>query len=294
MQRNNTNDLSTRNVRENGNIFQRTLGFVDTTITIGVFISVFVAIVVWALNKDEIQSLIIGLIVTIITLLIDIITKLKVNEKRIIEATSLGNLLSRDHELFLTVNQLVDDYLTIKSRGHELFQHRAQDALQECLNIIQGLVTGYMISDPVGKFSLGRRGKELAERTIKAVSSEPLELWRSRHWQTGLQAEADAIKRGVQVTRIFIQEQTNLSEFADVVQAHYDAGSKVYTVSPEELPAQLVHSYFIVDETILAEFFLTPDGSLRNEKISINGVEVERAIDKFNSVLRYAREYLPQ
>ncbi len=192
--------------------------------------------------------------------------------------------------MFAIINQIADDYLSLKRNNFELFEQRANDALQECKDTVHKLVNGHMKADPAGKFSIGRRGIQMASSSVKAVSCEPLELWRSPHWKTGLKANADAIKRGVKITRIFIQDQEALSVYKDVLQDHYKAGAEVLIVSPDKLEEGLIESYFIVDNRILAEFYFTK-GKLVEEMISINSFEVKEANDKFGKILRNAEKY---
>lgn len=60
--------------------------FLDPIIVVGVVISIAVAIILILLKQDQAISLLIGLVITIITLIVDLIARVKESEKRVIEA----------------------------------------------------------------------------------------------------------------------------------------------------------------------------------------------------------------
>ena len=74
---------------------------------------------------------------------------------------------------------------------------------------------------------------------------------------------------------------------------HRDAGVHVYTVSPASLPSvRLLESYTIVDDRVPVTFQFTRDGgAFREERVSIDPVEVGRAAGRFESIRRRARPY---
>ena len=153
-----------------------------------------------------------------------------------------------------------------------------------------------MMTDIGGRYSYGRRGTQDARKTVKSVSYGDIELWKTAHLQDVLQAEAEATKRGVDIARVFILEDESIDPCGDVLAEHHGAGVRVYTVSPASLPTvQLLESYMIVDDKVLVTFYFTRDGkSFREEKVSIDPVEVGRAAGRFESVYRRARPYLPE
>ena len=51
--------------------------------------------------------------------------------------------------------------------------------------------------------------------------------------------------------------------------------------------------YLIIDDRIFAHLELTGHGQAREERISVESVEVERIIRKFDALIRYSRSFEP-
>jgi hypothetical protein len=128
---------------------------------------------------------------------------------------------------------------------------------------------------------------------VQAIEYENIEAWRTEHLKDVIRANAAVARRGVHIQRVFILHKGAMAEAKDVFDGHKNAGVQVFTVTPEELPhTQLLESYLVVDNSVLVVFYFTRDGRhFREEKISINQVEVDRAVSNFNSVLRRATVY---
>jgi hypothetical protein len=280
-----------RNTIKERNMRKGKLGFLDPIIAVGVGLSVAVALILVLMGQDEVLSLVVGLTLTGITLSVDIMGKLKESEKRLMQVAAIGNLLISNRETASTVSHLLESFLVANDSWFELFRERAHDALIECRDTLEGLADGWMIARPATKFAFGLGGFTMAKESVKAVSYEALECWKSPHFQASWQAEIEAIKRGITVTRIFIQSDECLSQFDDVLRSHKEAEEQVWTVSPKALQPELLTSYLIVDDKMLVEFELTLEGKLKQERISIIRAEIDRANNKFQTSIRYARPY---
>jgi hypothetical protein len=119
--------------------------FLDPLLVIGILVSVFSALTLVFLGQDEVSSLIVGLLITSITLAIDFIGRLKETENKILQATALGTLLNEQHELHQTIAEIVKAYLSAQKSSFDLFQRRSRDALLECKDILRGIENGYMM-----------------------------------------------------------------------------------------------------------------------------------------------------
>ena len=109
-----------------------------------------------------------------------------------------------------------------------------------------------------------------------------------------MQANAEAInKRGVKIQRIFILSDESFNNSKDVLKKQIEAGVEVRIVSPEKLPTKhLLESYQIVDNKIVVKFYNTPDGkTFLKEKVSIEPIQVSKAIRDFSVVYRWATPY---
>lgn len=266
----------------------------DPFLTTGIVVSISLALVLVLLGQDEVNSLIAGLLTTIITILIDLIARLKETEHKILEATKLGNVLSENKELHSTLNQIAINYSAIQNKNFDLFTQRSQDALLECKETLLGLENGYLTVSPGGKYTYGRKGVASAKKIIKAVAYEDIESWRTEHLKNVVKVNEEAVKRGIEIQRVFIVSNENLEKSKDVFQSHKDAGVNVFMVSPDDLPStHLLASYLIVDNQVLVYFYYTRDGKqFTGEKISVEPVEVDTAVSNFDVILRRAKPFL--
>lgn len=270
---------------------KKILSLIDPFLIIGIVFSIAISIYLIYTGIDTVSGLLVGLMVTTVTLIIDLIARLKDSETRLSQTIILGNQLQNNQELFAIIQSMVDNYIKIQNSSFSFFKQKAADSLIESKEILQTLSNGFLIAEPASKYSFGKKGVEIAQKNIKAVSYEPLGLWKSLHWEKSINVNSDATKRGVEITRVFLQDDENLSKHNDVILAHKNAGAKILIASPKDLSSSYLESFFIVDDKILAEFHLTLDGQLKYERISINPADVEKAISKFNYIMRFSREY---
>lgn len=225
--------------------------------------------------------------------LVDTSKKLEALQDSIENGFQLNEILSKEKDLFSMIHQIAKSYLSVQGTELELFRQKAKDTLEECRDILGSLERGYMLAEPGGKYAYGTKGVLLAKQSVKAIAYEEIEVWRTLHLKSTLQANAQAVKRGVQIQRIFVVSDESLAKADDVLQEHQSAGIQVYVVSPENLPSeQLLESYLIIDDKVLVTFYLTREGKrLREERISILPTDVSNALKRFESILRRAKRY---
>lgn len=130
-----------------------------------------------------------------------------------------------------------------------------------------------------------------AKKTIKASSVADVNYWRSTHAQKYIEANAKVVQKGVDFTRIFIHSREILQQNIDILENQDKLGIRVYVVYLEELPSDLNEDYIIIDDRIFARLELTGHGQAREERISVEPVEVDRMIRKFDALFRYSRSF---
>lgn len=77
----------------------------DPFLAVGLVFSVALSIFLVLLGQDQITSLIVGLLSTIVTLLIDIIARIKESEDRLRGVILLGEKLAQDSDLLSRITQ---------------------------------------------------------------------------------------------------------------------------------------------------------------------------------------------
>lgn len=271
--------------------------FIDPIIVIGIVISIALAVILVLIGQDQATSLLIGLVVTIITLLVDIIARLRESEARIIQISEFGNSLASDSWLFDILRQIVNDYRVVKTRNYDTYIRRMSAALVECRDVVHSLSEGYLITDVLGQFSLGRRGINNAEKEIIAVQYANPSFWRTLFGEKYLESNEEAIKRGVKIVRIWIQSKEILTEYRDIINAQESKGIQVFIAETHIVPHALLEDFAVMDSQLYIRLELTLDGHSKHERISIDPIEIERAKNNFDVLLRYVRtpsEYFGQ
>jgi len=263
--------------------------FLDPIIVIGVVISIALAIILVVIGQDQAISLLIGLAVSIITLLIDIIARLKESETKIIQTSEFGNALASDSWLFDVLRQVVADYQIINTRNYETFVRRMKAGLIECRDLLHSLSEDYLVTDILSGYNSGLSGSNAAQKEIKAVQYALPTYWRSPFGEKYMQSNIEAAKRGVKVTRIWIQNKEILAEYSDIIMAQESAGIQTLIAETTEVPPVLLEDYSITDNQLYIKMELTLDGRARQERISIDPIVVERAESNFKLLFRYAR-----
>ena len=230
---------------------QSKLRFLDPIIVIGTIISLALAIILVLIGQDEVLSLLIGLVIACITLLIDIIARLKESEEKIIQITELGSILIKNPPLLTTVSQIADDYETVNELGVGFFVEAADLALFEARDVVHKLSEGRMTHN---NLALGRPRMLYGNRpesSIKVSNYSNPSFYRTDYGKSVLAKNSSAINRGVEFTYIWIQERETLFEFQDVVKQQIEMGIKSLYVFPSEIPPTLLEHYRIKDDNML-------------------------------------------
>jgi hypothetical protein len=148
-----------------------------------------------------------------------------------------------------------------------------------------------------------------AQRTIFATSLTTVDaggrtfdggFWQSDLGQRYLEAQGDAIKRGVKITRLFVLERTSLRNdpsFKKIVDAQKEIGIELRVLGPEErkqATRTLVFDFILFDECVSYE--MTP-GSMNDSSalpmilettIESHKTKLEERIRRFNELWELA------
>lgn len=260
---------------------------IDAFLVIGILTSISLSTILVLTGLDKAQGLIIGLLGTILTMFIDFFARLRETENRILAANTFDKHLIKDEWLASTVKQIVSDHEQTKKIHNHFFDERAKDAVDECKDVIHGLVEGYMLVEPKGKFTFGPRGIDDAKNSIYAVSyANPNHYWQQTWSENYFQANKRAIARGVKIVRIFLSDMAGLQSLTDVLVAQNSASIEVHVAIVDEIPLELREDFLIQDNIILVKLEITQEGFAKKERISIIPAEIREANSKFERLFR--------
>ncbi len=260
----------------------------DTWQIVGFIVSAGISIALILTRQDTVASVTLGLVLAILTQLFDLQLRHTSTEERLLEANALSKTLYGNPWLLTHIQQIVDDYQSIQSGWFDLFKSRASESIAECRNSLHSLAEGRMFANPRSPYDFGVGAFEKAKKSLKGVDAGDLAYWRSTYGEKYLLANIMSVRRGIEVTRVFVQSETALQEYADVIQNQHQAGIKVYVAQLEDIPRELNRDYLIVDDRVLVDVELASDRRQLQRRISIDPVEVEQMIQRFELLLKYA------
>lgn len=263
---------------------------IDTFQIIGFVISTAVSIILILVQIDATLSVILGLLLAVLTQLFDLQLRHAASEERLLKANSLSQSLYRDELLLRYIQQIVSDYYLVKNGWFGLFMLRGKAAIEECHAVLHRMAEGEMEVPRKSAFTFSYEGIKSAEKSLKALTIDNLSYWNSHESDKFLKTNAELIQRGVSITRVFVIPKDKIRENINMLQRHTQIGIEVYVVFAEELFKEQSEGFNIMDDRVVTHFQRLGDGRVRERSISINPVEVEKMIKRFDIVMRYARK----
>ncbi|MBI5295342.1 MAG: hypothetical protein HY869_07685 [Chloroflexi bacterium] len=258
---------------------------------VGFVISAAVSFGLYLSGQDTLSSVILGFVLATLTQMFDVQKRFADSEERLLHATTLSKTLFEDEWLLQHVNQIVTDYQTVKNGWFGLFQRRANDAIVESRDLIHSLAEGRMTTYLRSPYSFGAEEIDKVKKSYKHVAVlGDIGYWRSVYAAKSLNANKNAVQRGVAVTRIFIQKVNTLRAMIDILSKHREAGIQVYIAIPDEIPKELQEDYIIADDIACAQIEASSDGHYKQQRISIEPIEVNRLVRNFEILIQHSRK----
>lgn len=174
--------------------------------------------------------------------------------------------------------------------GFDLFSKRADGAVRNCRDTLRTMTQGFLVNERLGEFEFSMEAFGKAKRSIKATTGGDVRFWESEYGKRYFESNLAAIKRGVEITRVFVQPVADLQKIVGVLGEQQKAGIRVYLVQPQALPGELAEDYLIMDDAVLSLIELTPDRQDRRERIWISKEEVSKKVSTFGRLLSIAVE----
>lgn len=257
----------------------------------GFVISTAISLILLILKQDTITSLILGLQLAMLTQLFDLQLRQANSEVRILESSVLTRKLFQDKWLLSHIREIVGNYFIANDVWFKQFGRKSKEAITECRGILHALSEGYMIISPRSPYTLGPDAiSEYAKQSIKAIDLTDASYWRTTFSENYWEAHKNAIKRGVKIIRVFVQPRDSLKDISDVLEKQRDIGIDVYFAAVEDIPVELIEDVFIMDDCVFSRSELTSDRRYREERITVDEVEVAQAVRRFHSLLRYTQK----
>lgn len=253
---------------------------------IGFIISIIVSVSLLLMGQDEVSSITLGFVLAALTQLFDLQKRTEDSEERLLKASSLSQELYRNEWLFDHLQQIVHDYKIARSTWFELFRLRADEAIIHCRKSLHSMAEGYLITESGGPYAHERDMFMRPEKVAKAVAAIDESYWRTPEANIYVQTNAEFVEQGVRFIRIFTYPKSILYGMIDILEKQQILKIEVYVVPSEMLPKELNEDYIIIDDKMIAR----TEQIGQQQKISIDKVEIEEMVRRFDALHKYARK----
>jgi hypothetical protein len=264
----------------------------DPVIIIGALFSIGLSLILFLTGVDTITSVIVGLIGVTISLLLDLIARNKQMEEVVLETLGLNSDLYADKWAKDRLVDMIQSWkLILSSNYHPLLLQIARLRTQDARDQLVAIASGEVMTDATENRLLAVAVEE-AKVSVKASSMVSLDFWNSPAGKKYLDVNYEAVKRGVNVTRVFIID--NLSpETETLMKDMAGNGVNVLIVNKEQVPGELRVAFVISDDHLVWTTEFTPDMMFREHHISIKSEDVMRTANKFEKLKWLGEKYSP-
>lgn len=262
---------------------------VGPTLIVGAVISVFVATILIIKEQNEITSILIALSIFIVSLLVSVLLKIYDAENKILSNGVIQKDLMGDSFLLPIVQQIIESYKSMDQLPNEksFFEDSAQRTLLACRDDMLKLSEGRMtIEADKTRIIFGSPANE----SVNLVSSHNDDFWKSRHAKNVMRVNRSSIERGIKFRHVWICDTQTLWEYKDLLYSLEAIGIHVKVAVREEVPADLVESYRIIDNIKLVRLHFAPDGRCKNYEVIVNSAEVNRAAYRFDLLIELSHD----
>lgn len=245
---------------------------VSIILLIGVSASIAIAFFGYFHAKSVSEAIIVGLLSIIVTLLIELIRGTVESREQVLKILALTQQVSDDDFLRSRIVSVVESFSIISSGKYQtLFLEEGKRSLTGCSDSLKNLADGTFLIDEERRM---RILVDLLERarpgeTILATSYVNLGDWWERELgQRYLQANYKAVKRGVEIKRVFIVRQDEEEDVYKFIDEQRSNSINVRVVKESSVKSHLKENFFLVENSILSYSEYSRDGQLVRGYIS--------------------------
>ncbi|MCG5216286.1 hypothetical protein [Streptosporangium sp. KLBMP 9127] len=264
----------------------------DPVLIIGTSLSIVLAVIFYV-REDAAQALgtVAGLIGGVITLQIQTLLR---EQRRIDHETRVGAMVATIEKI-AWLSDLMEPMLRAAKHVEREFKDTPAEAacraaFEECLRTLADLERGHFRA-PYGDNSVfhGLITNSRRSMCVTSVPSVDLDWWLEPVGRQYWQAQVDALKRGIEIRRVFIYQ-----EWSDALDAlareQVAAGVKVRRVHIDRLPPHMRVITGVWDDSCGHELSYTAGGEAVHDTFTVSPPDLERLMRQFEMIERSAVE----
>ena len=263
--------------------------WLDPILLVGLFASILISVGMVIFGNDPINSFIVGLLSTIITLLIDLIARMGRTEGNLIETLKFAhNLMSTP--IRYDLEALARDYKEIERYDFDLYRKIASDSISQCKRRFQEIASGAVVIPDNSVYFYNIEGIKQARETIKVTHLSSPNYWLSDAGKRFLEASRDAFKRRVTTVMVFAASDDQSENSRAVLDLLRKSRVKVSTAKPKRIDQE----FMIIDDKILLRYEYDKNENTWKTWIILDADEVRKAVNSFGRYLDIAEPYLQE
>jgi len=254
--------------------------WLDPILLIGLFISIVIAVGMVLSGNDTLSGLMIGLLSSIITLIIDQIAKVHKLADLYTKSHDYSTLLS-DNEIGDFIQRIAKDYDSVKKYNFEPYKKIANIAINQCEEKLHDLASGSIYIEASTGMEQGLLAVRQATKDIKTIHIGSMEFWKSDFGKNYFEINRAAIKSGVTITRLFGLTTDSVASSIEILKDHQKAGIKVYIINPERID----HEFSIIDNRIWIDFATDERRDYSGEQIILASERVKMKVEEYEQLI---------
>ena len=250
---------------------RKSIGYwLDPILLIGLLVSI-AAGAGWAIVKnDDVGGFAVGLLISILTVLVDIVARIQKVENTVLKSSELSRVLS-DESLGANLRKIANNYETIRKYDFDHYIRLADTRIADCITALNEIASGSVLipAKSCNEYS-GITAVEQAKHSVQAIHVGSMDFWKSNSGKKWLRANQIAVKRGIDIIRLFALTDKDVKDFVEILREQERARIRVLIVSPERID----HEYMVIDDRILIVIELDERKYYKAERIILDSAQV--------------------
>lgn len=258
---------------------------------IGTLVSVGISILFLVNGQDIAWSVAVGLLGTILITLFEIVHEQRHGLNEVLMALGFEREAVKNSLVHDVIQTTIRCSVALRSRfpGVQGFlTPQLEQAVAIYIERVTELSRGH-VQLPTSRrenFRFAARLVQSAKEYGKAVAyGNVREQWEGRDSVEYQQANWDAAKRGVKITRIFILQGAQMSSSKEMILEQIAAGIDAYVVEESQVEPELLDDFAIWDGRYLGRSEARAGGKVVGGYVSVDSVEIREAEAKFDRLL---------
>lgn len=269
--------------------------YIDKFLAVGIVTSLTLSLILFFSGVDTVSSIIIGLLCTILTLLIDMIARIEKTIERYNVDIDIAQKIEKSNFRDM-LNEIVEyTYVVETSKVNKAFLKSLILQMEQFKDFMSELSKGRLHTTPNENdliLQLISEAKSYIRVTsLPSVSAQ--DWWKTTIGKKFLDANGEAIKRDVKIERIFIVDEYN-AEWSRLMRSHFERGVSVFWVRLTDLPSEMRISLAVFDNKVAYQIIQSSDGKISGYLFTVEISEVRKMERIAERIMFMSNKYSPE